>query len=384
MRRIALSEVAPLQRRAVQVEHDQEYTQIGVRSFGRGLFVKPPVNGESLGTKRVFWIEPGDLVISNVFGWEGAVAVAGSAHAGTIGSHRFMTLKPRDGVNSRFLQQYLLTREGLSQLRAASPGSAGRNRTLSVRALQQLRVPMPDTDCQEQLVAQLGAYEERLERLEGALANATPVRLAGVLPSIVAETLSSVGLPKTDASQLYQVVNDIVHPGDPLGDATAFIGLQHVEPHTGRRLGADPLGGETGRKFRFRSGDVLYGYLRPYLNKVWVADRSGLCSVEQFVLRPRPGVDSTALGMTLRSNFVLAPAVVKTNNLQLPRLGIRDLDVMQVPDIRLADDYLVDKLQRLTSDVGHLLDLRQRQLHVRGQVLHAARETLFSGLAEAL
>ena len=48
-------------------------------------------------TKRVFRIEPGDLVISNVFAWEGAIAVASDDEAGTIGSHRFMTFVPADG-----------------------------------------------------------------------------------------------------------------------------------------------------------------------------------------------------------------------------------------------------------------------------------------------
>ncbi len=38
-----------------------------------------------------FAIEPGDLLFSNVFAWEGAVALAGDAESGLIGSHRFMT-----------------------------------------------------------------------------------------------------------------------------------------------------------------------------------------------------------------------------------------------------------------------------------------------------
>ena len=48
--------------------------EIGVRSFGRGIFHKEPIDGTALGNKRVFRIEPGDLVLSNVFAWEGAVA----------------------------------------------------------------------------------------------------------------------------------------------------------------------------------------------------------------------------------------------------------------------------------------------------------------------
>ena len=33
----------------------------------------------------------------------------------------------------------------------------------------------------------------------------------------------------------------------------------------------------TGRKPKFYKGDIVYGYLRPYLNKVWIAEFDGLC-----------------------------------------------------------------------------------------------------------
>ena len=41
----------------------------------------------------------------------------------------------------------------------------------------------------------------------------------------------------------------------------------------------------TGRKPRFANGDIVYAYLRPYLNKVWVAEFDGLCSVDQFAYK---------------------------------------------------------------------------------------------------
>ena len=41
----------------VEVEPDKEYIQIGIRSHGRGVFVKEPVTGRELGNKAVFWID---------------------------------------------------------------------------------------------------------------------------------------------------------------------------------------------------------------------------------------------------------------------------------------------------------------------------------------
>ena len=51
--------------RPVEVNPNQLYTQIGIRSHGKGLFYKEPVTGSVLGNKAVFWIEP-DCFIVNI------------------------------------------------------------------------------------------------------------------------------------------------------------------------------------------------------------------------------------------------------------------------------------------------------------------------------
>jgi len=60
--------------RPVEVKEDEMYTQIGIRSHGKGLFYKEPVSGKSLGNKAVFWIEPDCFILNIVFAWEQAIA----------------------------------------------------------------------------------------------------------------------------------------------------------------------------------------------------------------------------------------------------------------------------------------------------------------------
>src|SRR5690606_7675002 len=86
-----MPEPAPLVRRQVVIEPEASYPELGIRSFGKGAFHKPAVPGMELGNKRLFRIETGDLLFSNVFAWEGAIAIAGPADSGRFGSHRFMT-----------------------------------------------------------------------------------------------------------------------------------------------------------------------------------------------------------------------------------------------------------------------------------------------------
>src|SRR5262245_2524715 len=83
---------------------------------------------------------------------------------------------------------------------------------------------------------------------------------------------------------------EVIHPSDQPTCRATFVGLEHIEPHTGRRVGsaALDLSHLTGRKPRFCRGDIVYGYLRPYLNKVWVAEFDGLCSVDQYAYYVEP------------------------------------------------------------------------------------------------
>lgn len=155
--RVRAGEVLRLERRAVAIGPQEEYVEIGVRSFGRGIFHKDPVDGASLGNKRVFRIEPDDLVISNVFAWEGAIAVASYADAGTIGSHRFMTFVPTDDrIDIGWASWFFRSEPGLELIRRASPGSAGRNRTLAIERFEALEIPLPPMDEQRRIAARLG------------------------------------------------------------------------------------------------------------------------------------------------------------------------------------------------------------------------------------
>lgn len=146
---LPMNQVAPLVRRPVDIVPDATYHEIGIRSFGKGTFHKAPITGLEIGTKRVFQIAPGDLLFSNVFAWEGAIAVARPNDEGRIGSHRFITCVPLPQVaTSSFLCFHFLTEHGLRDIGEASPGGAGRNRTLNLSKLEKIQVPIPALDKQ--------------------------------------------------------------------------------------------------------------------------------------------------------------------------------------------------------------------------------------------
>lgn len=131
----------------VEVKLDEEYTQIGIRSHGKGIFYKEPVQGKELGNKRVFWVEPDCFVVNIVFAWERAVARTTQREKGMIASHRFpMYRSVSKKVAIDYLVQYFLTQKGKEIMEDASPGGAGRNRTLGQARFMKSRIVCPPLD----------------------------------------------------------------------------------------------------------------------------------------------------------------------------------------------------------------------------------------------
>lgn len=179
-----MAEVAPLVRREQTIDLDGIYPELGIRSFGKGTFHKPPLSGSEVGTKRLYRIEPGDLLFSNVFAWEGAIAIAQPTDAGRFGSHRFITCNAVPGlVTAEFLRYYFLTDDGMLKIGEASPGGAGRNRTLGLEKLMAIQVPVPPLAAQQTFdrlqaeVAALKAKHAAIREANAALLPATLERL---------------------------------------------------------------------------------------------------------------------------------------------------------------------------------------------------------------
>lgn len=184
---VAMSEIAPVHRRPTEIELDGEYPEVGARSFGKGVFHKPTLAGESLTWQKLFRVHSGDIVISNIKAWEGAIAVAGESDHGRYGSHRYLTcVADPERALPEFICFYLLSRSGLEQVGVASLGSADRNRTLAVDRLHKIKVPLVS-------IAQQAEFKKLLDlhaklRAEAAQSGQRTVAL---LPSLLDRIFNS-------------------------------------------------------------------------------------------------------------------------------------------------------------------------------------------------
>jgi type I restriction enzyme, S subunit len=146
----------------VEVKPNEIYKQIGIRSHGKGIFYKEPVTGQELGNKRVFWVEESAFIVNIVFAWEQAVAITSKEKHGMIASHRFPMYKARDNkCDVDFIKHFFLTRIGKALLGIASPGGAGRNKTLGQTEFDDLAFKVPiDVSEQQRIASTLSTLED--------------------------------------------------------------------------------------------------------------------------------------------------------------------------------------------------------------------------------
>lgn len=110
-----------------------------------------------------------------------------------------------------------------------------------------------------------------------------------------------------------------------------YLSLEHIEPETTKILGRGTASDVRSTKAVFKAGDVLYGRLRPYLNKVARPDFDGVASTDILVFPPQQELDQRYLLRFLNSATVVDHAHHHSMGLQMPRIGFEVLGDIPIP-----------------------------------------------------
>jgi type I restriction enzyme, S subunit len=152
---VKLDDILALERIPIEPDPNHYYVQIGIRSFGNGIFHRDKVPGNELSKLRYFEVHPNRLIVSNIMAWEGAIAVSADSEAGCVGSSRFLSYAGSDDVDLRYLNYYFKSKAGKALIRTTSTGTVVRNQTLSIKDFESLRVPLPTMDRQRKIADML-------------------------------------------------------------------------------------------------------------------------------------------------------------------------------------------------------------------------------------
>ena len=153
-----------------------------------------------------------------------------------------------------------------------------------------------------------------------------------------------------------------------------YIGLENIESWSGRLIaGENPITPE-GQSGCFKSGDVLFGKLRPYLAKVYKATTGGICSTEILVLRPKQMGQDYLFYYLLNSEFIKA-VNSSTYGTKMPRANweyIGNLPLLKIP---VGEQHAIAAfLDRETARLDALIAKKQRFI----ELLEEKRQAIIS------
>ena len=260
-------------------------------------------------------------------------------------------------------------------LLATAPGGAAKLRELILTlAVQGKLVPQdPADEPASVLLQKIRAEKDRLIA-EGKIKRDKPL-------AEIAEEEKPFELP---AGWEWVRLGDITNYGtttkvERLQPDTWVLDMEDIEKSSGRllqrlRFAQRPALSD---KNCFLAGDVLYGKLRPYLNKVLVADEDGVCTTEVIPFRCYGNYVPQYFRLVLSSPFFLEYVNARSYGMKMPRLGTEDARKSVIPLPPLAEQ------SRIVTRVEALMRLCDA-LEAKGQLETTQHAQLVSTLLGTL
>lgn len=222
--------------------------------------------------------------------------------------------------------------------------------------IEKIKIPLPPLEIQKQIV-------ERLDKIVGAqkLNDSLIQKTDELFQSLLHKELNPAG-KNWEVKKLgvvFDRITDAILPTKHPEQKFNFIGLENIESNTSRLVNISPVQGKfiKSTKTRFKIGDVLYGKLRPYLNKVWLADFDGICSTDIWALRAKEGIIlPQLLGAILQQSSIVQKSSASMAGANLPRANkdVFDRIAIALPPIEIQKQ-IVAKLSAVQDYEKQLL-----------------------------
>lgn len=326
----------------------------------QGLAYILPEKHKELGRSRTL---PGNLLIT-IAGRLGTAAVfPESLGEGNITGHVVGIELPED-VNPHYVASFV--NSPLGQFQVTRLGQRTTRPELNLVEVGQILIPLPPRRVQDRVARTMQeAYSDRRRKLAEArrlylgsgtyLLESLGIDLADLqghrsalasirdmsggrfdFESVV--TVRSLEIDFADSSRLGDVCTPVNIRTTPAEDSPArdinYVGLGNISRDTGALVGFAPTKGLQilSSSPTFKKGDIVFGRMRPYLNKVWLAEFDGVCSGEALVFRPDTAkVDVRFLHALLLSRVTLDQIIPLQSGASLPRVSVSDVLDVKLP-----------------------------------------------------
>ena len=248
-------------------------------------------------------------------------------------------------------------------------------RNLNFSEYKELEIPLPPLSEQKRIV-------EKIEKLFAKVDEAIRLRTealstsAAILPSAVHQVFSRA---KKEGWK-YKTFGEIIEI-DTIRNTKnnlPFVGMEDVESHSGNFIGSRDPKEVKSTTFHFDTRHVLYGKLRPYLNKVLLSNFEGHCSTEFLPLLPdNKFLVREWLTVWLRYEKTVDNIMGTNSGSRMPRANMDKVKEFKIPLPPISEQRkIVDYLDSLSKKTQELIFYQKFQLkdleELKQSILHKA------------
>ncbi len=286
-------------------------------------------------------------------------------------------LKLNERVTSGYLYRYTKSRAFVRDIEARALLNAAPKK-INMGEIGAVPIPVPKSKLeQEAIAAALGDADALIEYLEQLVAKKRRIKQGAMQELLTGKRRLpgfSGGWEVRDFGELAAIRNvKIIASTVPAG--TPCVELESIDQGTGRLLGSIDAKG-TSSKYSFKKGDVLFGRLRAYLKKYWLATFDGICSTEIWPLIPR---DDRTVGSFLHllvqtSDFVDAACI--SYGTHMPR---SDWSVLRKFSVQVPSRTEQEAITNVLSDMDIELAVLETKLAKARQIKDGMMQNLLTG-----
>ena len=295
-------------------------------------------------------VRPGDIVMAKIGERCGASAIFPLDHEVGILSGNALKITVDTSKYSRmYIWHYLWNLYSRGDINILK--TIGAQPAISMASLKRFEIHLPPNLREQEAIAEaLGDADAYIDSLEQLLEKKRALK-QGAMQELLSGRRR---LPGFNDEWIVTAFGDVVRTRsqrlDPrYNPGSEFcIELEHIRQGTGILLGQTTTAQSSSLKTIFKKGDVLFGKLRAYLRKFWLATQDGVCSTELWALVPKSSrLLSKFLFQVVRtSEFIEAASLAYGTH--MPR---SDWGVVKALEIRLPDPLEQAAISAILSDM---------------------------------
>lgn len=376
----------------VEIENEESYKRLKIKSKNGGVEVRDELKGKNIGTKKQYRVRCGQFALSKIDARNGAFGVIPEIADNAIITSNFWTYEvDYNIINPYFLSLLTTTRAFMDFAEKSSNGTTNRHYLQESLFLSQ-EIPLPTKPQQEEIIARYNQTISEATRKEESAAQLEDDIEKYLLDELGASVskISSTNrinfvrfsetkrwdvqffISSTKTKSKFEIrslgscldcfLEDINGKSIRIGtskfpnDNFHYLGMENVEKNSGELIDLPIVnGGEIkSQTLRVPPGFLIYGKLRPYLNKYWMNNTQLtdiVCSSEFFVFHVSPSVNTLYFKYVLASSFVQQQLSDMSSGARMPRINEKVFKNIQIP---------IPPLEKQESIVTHIDEMKSR------------------------